>query len=60
MVTNTMEAILTSIGAVFTQAITWVGDIIDLIVEQPLLILMVVALPIVGFAVGLLSRLFRA
>ena len=54
-----MEAILTGIGAVFTQAVTWVGEIIEIIVGQPLLILLVVAMPVIGFAVGLLKRIMR-
>lgn len=55
----TMEAFLSSIGAFFTQSVTWLGDVLDVIVANPALLIMVLAMPIVGFAVGLLSRLIR-
>ncbi len=54
-----MSAFLTEIGTFFTQSITWLGDVLDVIVGNPALLVLVVAMPIVGFAVGLLSRLIR-
>lgn len=54
-----MEAILSGVSLVFQQATTWVGEIIDIIVGQPLLILLVVAMPVIGFGVGLLKRIMR-
>lgn len=54
-----MEGFLTNIGAFFTQSITWLGNVLDVVVENPALTVMVLAMPIVGFAVGLLSRLIR-
>ena len=57
--TSLMTAFLTIIGEFFTQAITWLGDVLDTIVENPALTVMVLAMPIVGFAVGLLGRLIR-
>ena len=58
-VVTTMAEILTGIGTVFTQIVTWVGDIIALITGEPLLMLMVVALPICGVAIGYLKRLIQ-
>lgn len=55
----TMSTILTDIGTFFTQSVTWMGDVLDTIVSSPALLLMVIAMPVVGFAVGLLSRLIR-
>lgn len=55
----TMTTILEQIGTFFTQSVTWMGDVIDVIVSNPILLIMVVAMPVVGFAVGLLSRLIR-
>lgn len=55
----TMSTILTDIGTFFTQAITWLGDVLDVIVGNPVLLIMVIAMPICGFAVGLLNRLIR-
>ncbi len=57
--TKTMEAILTSVGQVFTQSITWIGDVLDTIASEPIALLMVVGLGIVGFAFGLTRRLIR-
>lgn len=59
MTESTMSTILTEIGTFFTQAVTWMGDVLDVIVGNPVLLVMVVAMPVVGFAVGLLSRLIR-
>lgn len=56
---TTMEAFLTNVGSFFTQSVTWLGDILDVVIESPALLVMVLAMPIVGFAVGLLSRLIR-
>lgn len=55
----TMSTILTDIGTFFTQAVTWMGDVLDVITGNPVLMIMVIAMPICGFAVGLLSRLIR-
>lgn len=55
----TMSSFLTEIGTFFSQSVTWMGDILDIIVANPVLTVLVIAMPIVGFAVGLLSRLIR-
>lgn len=55
----TMSSFLTEIGTFFTQSVTWLGDILDVVTSSPVLTVMVIAMPIVGFAVGLLSRLIR-
>lgn len=55
----TMSAFLTEIGTFFTQSVTWLGDVLDVVTGNPALTVMVLAMPIVGFAVGLLSRLIR-
>lgn len=52
-----MAEFLTTIGTFFTQCITWVGDVLDIVVENPALTVLVIAMPIVGFAVGLFNRL---
>lgn len=59
MAEGVMSTFLTDIGTFFTQAITWLGDVLDVVVSNPALLVMVLAMPIVGFAVGLLSRLIR-
>ena len=52
-----MAEFLTGIGTFFTQATTWMGNVLDVIVENPALTVLVLAMPICGFAVGLLKRL---
>lgn len=59
MAENAMSEFLTNIGTFFTQSVTWLGDVLDTIVANPALTVMVLAMPIVGFAVGLLGRLIR-
>lgn len=53
----TMSSILTEIGTFFSQAIEWLGDVLSVIVSNPVLLILVVAMPVCGFAVGLLRRL---
>lgn len=55
----TMQSFLSDIGTFFTQAMTWLGDVLDIIVANPVLLVLCIAMPIVGFAVGLLGRLIR-
>lgn len=59
MAEATMSSFLTEIGTFFTQAMTWMGDVLDAVVANPALTVLVLAMPICGFAVGLLSRLIR-
>lgn len=54
-----MSAFLSDVGTFFTQSITWLGDVLDTVVASPPLLVMCLAMPICGFAVGLLSRLIR-
>ena len=54
-----MTTFLTSIGGFFTQAMTWVGNVITVITDNPCLTVLCFAMPICGFAVGLLNRLIR-
>jgi hypothetical protein len=57
--TVTMETVLTQVGTFLSSAVEWLGTCIDTIAGNPILFVMVVAMPIAGFAVGLLSRLIR-
>ena len=59
MAEGAMSAFLTNIGTFFTQSTTWLGNVLNIVTENPALTVMVLAMPIVGFAVGLLSRLIR-
>lgn len=59
MAEGAMTAFLSNIGEFFTQSVTWLGDVLDVVVQNPALLIMVIAMPVVGFAVGLLGRLIR-
>lgn len=59
MAEGAMSAFLTDVGTFFTQAVTWMGDVLTEVTSTPALMVLVLAMPIVGFAVGLLSRLIR-
>lgn len=58
-VTQTMADFLTNIGTFFTQSMTWLSDVLDVIIASPALTVLCLAMPIIGFAVGLLGRLMR-
>ena len=59
MAEGAMAVFLTNIGTFFTQSITWLGDVLNVVVSNPALLVLVIAMPVVGFSVGLLSRLIR-
>lgn len=56
---TTMEAFLSTIGTFFTQSVTWLGNVLDVIIENPALTIVTFGMLIVGFVVGLLGRLVR-
>lgn len=59
MAEGAMSAFLGNIGTFFTQAITWMGEVLTVVVDNPALLVLVIAMPVCGFAVGLLNRLIR-
>lgn len=56
---SAMTTFLTEIGTFFAKSIAWLGEALSTIVSSPALLVLVVAMPICGFAVGLLHRLVR-
>lgn len=54
-----MATFLTDVGTFFTEAIDWLGVVLTTVTSNPPLLVIVLAMPICGFAVGLLSRLIR-
>lgn len=52
-----MQALLTDIGSFFTQSIDWLGEVLTTITGNPALLILVIAMPVIGFSVGLLKRL---
>lgn len=55
-----MDAIISAISTVFTASIGWVGTTASTIASQPILLLAVVGVPLVGLGVGLFKRLLSA
>ena len=55
----TMSTIITEIGTFFTQSVSWLGDVLDVITGSPVLLILCVAMPVIGFSVGLLNRLIK-
>lgn len=54
----TMDTLMTSVGTIVTNAISWIGDYVGVITEQPLLLAFVIV-SFVGLGVGLINRLIR-
>lgn len=54
----TVSTLLSSIGEVFSSAISWAGTVGSTIVGTPLLLLFC-AIPLVGLGVGLFKRLLN-
>lgn len=56
MEASAMSNLLTDLGTVVTQVLTWTGDVATTIVETPLLLLTTGFL-VLGGAIGILGRL---
>lgn len=56
---TTTTSFLQEVGTFFTQSVTWLGNVLNTIVSNPPLLILCLAMPIVGFSVGLLGRLVR-
>lgn len=54
----TMESLMTAVGTLVTNAVTWIGDYVTVITENPLLLCFVIV-SFVGLGVGLINRLIR-
>lgn len=52
----TVSTILTSIGSVVTQAMTWAGNVVTFIGDNPL-VMVFVSLPLVGLGIGMVKRM---
>lgn len=54
-----MTTLLSGIGEFFTKSIEWLGTVLNTITGNPALLILCIAMPVIGFAVGLLNRLIR-
>lgn len=52
-----MTAIIASVTEVVTAAFGWMGTAIEQITAEPVLLMFVVAIPLVGLGIGLVKRL---
>lgn len=56
---SAMTTLLTGIGEFFTKSIEWLGTVLNTITGNPALLILCIAMPVIGFAVGLLNRLIK-
>lgn len=56
---SAMTTLLNGIGEFFTKSVDWLGTILTTITGNPALLILCIAMPVIGFAVGLLNRLIR-
>lgn len=54
-----MASILTTVGTLVTNAITWTTAYLTMITDSDVLILFCIALPLVGLGIGIIRRLVR-
>ena len=52
----TLASILTNIGSIVTQALSWAGDVVDFIVANPL-IFVFCGVALVGLGIGMVKRM---
>ena len=56
---SAMATLLSGIGEFFTKSVSWLGTILDTITGNPALLILCIAMPVIGFSVGLLNRLIK-
>lgn len=54
-----MSAFLSDVTLVVSECVEWIGQYLDVILDNPALTVMCVAIPIVSVSVDLLRRLIR-
>lgn len=55
-----LSAFLTNVGSIITAMVTWMGDILTFITDNPILYVGIIGILFVSFTVGIVLRLFRA
>lgn len=55
----TVSSIVTNVGTFFTEALGWMGEVLEVITSNPLLTIMCVCVPIAGIGIGYANRLLR-
>lgn len=59
MATYGLSNFLSDVGSLVTAAISWMGDVWDFLVDNPILLVLVLGVPLIGLAISLIQRLFR-
>lgn len=54
----TMESLMTAVGTIVTQSISWIGDYVQVVTDNPLILAFVIV-SFVGLGVGLIKRMIR-
>lgn len=54
---ETIAQVLETVTSVFTSALGWVGQAVDKIAEEPILMVAVVGIPLCGLGIGMARRL---
>ena len=57
---TSLSTILTDIGYFISTVFVCLDDVVDSIVENPILLLFVCGVPLVGISVGIFNRLIRS
>lgn len=55
-----MNSFLSNITAVFNAVISWMGLVLDFVIANPALMVIVIAMPIIGFAITLFRRMVHS
>ena len=56
----TLEVFLSNVGSIITAMVTWMGNIVTFITDNPILYVGIIGILFVSFTVGIVLRLFRA
>ena len=54
--TWTVTSVLTEIGYIVTQALSWAGNVVTFVMDNPL-ILIFAGIPLVGLGIGMVRRM---
>lgn len=57
--TESAATVITFLGSLVTATVEWMGNIIDFIVSQPLILVPLMVFFIAGGTIGLVNRLIR-
>lgn len=56
---ETVETFMTTAGSIVTGVLGWAGQVLDFVVENPVILVPALGFFLVGGAVGIFQRVFR-